>query len=104
MLDRESIRQSLLAFLEEDLGEPIPCLDDEVVIREGLGLDSVDVVGLVMQVERRYRIRLASEELTEIVQVGQMLDLLEVKIRERAEADAAAELASKSEPDAREAA
>ena len=80
MMDRESIRQTLLAFLEEDLGETIPSLDDEVKIREGLGLDSVDVVGLVMQVERKYRIRLATEELSAIVKVGEMLDLLELKI------------------------
>jgi acyl carrier protein len=85
MLDRESIRQSLVAYLEEDLGETIPSLDDELNIREGLGLDSVDVVGLVMQVERKYRIRLATEELAEIVKVGELLDLLQVKIFARGE-------------------
>jgi acyl carrier protein len=85
MMDRESIRQSLLAYLEEDLGEAIPSLDDELNIREGLGLDSVDVVGMVMQVERQYRIRLATEELAGIVKVGEMLDLLQAKIFAQAE-------------------
>jgi acyl carrier protein len=80
MMDRESIRVSLLAYLEDDLGETIPSLDDAIPIREGLGLDSVDVVGLVMQVERQFRIRLATEELATIVTVGDMLDLLEAKI------------------------
>ena len=80
MMDRDSIRQTLLAFLEEDLGEAVPPLDDEVAIREGLGLDSVDVVGLVMQVERKYRIRLSTEELSGIVKVGDLLDLLEAKL------------------------
>jgi acyl carrier protein len=80
MMDRESIRQSLLGYLEEDMGETIPSLDDDVNIREGLGLDSVDVVGLVMQVERQFRIRLASEELTEIVTIGDLLDLLQAKL------------------------
>ena len=80
MMDRESIRQSLLAYLEEDMGETIPALDDEINIREGLGLDSVDVVGLVMQVERQFRIRLATEELSEIVSVGNLLDLLQAKM------------------------
>jgi acyl carrier protein len=79
-MDRESIRLSLIAYLEDDMGETIPSLEDEVNIREGLGLDSVDVVGLVMQVERQFRIRLATEELTEIVTVGNLLDLLEAKI------------------------
>ena len=62
------------------MGVPIATLDDEVAIREGLGLDSVDVVGLVMQAERQFRVRLATEELTGIVTVGDMLDLLQVKI------------------------
>jgi acyl carrier protein len=80
MMDRESIRRSLVAYLEDDLGETLPSFDDVVNIREGLGLDSVDVVGLVMQVERLLRVRLASEELTGIVTVGDLLDLLEAKL------------------------
>jgi acyl carrier protein len=96
MMDRESIRQSLLAYLEDDLGEAIPTLDDEVNIRAGLGLDSVDVVGLVMQVERQFRIRLATEELSEIVTVGDLLDLLQAKISVQTETPV--------EPDARNAA
>lgn len=82
MMDREAIRQSLRTYLEEDLGEPIPAFDDTVNLREGLGLDSVDVVGLVMQVERQLRIRLASEELTGLVTVGDVLDLLQKKLAE----------------------
>ena len=84
MMDRESIRQTLAAYLEEDLGEPVASMDDAVTIREGMGLDSVDVVGLVMKVERQFRVRLASEELTEIVTVGDMLDLLQNKLAELA--------------------
>jgi acyl carrier protein len=87
MMDRESIRISLLAYLEDDLGETIPSLDDEINIREGLGLDSVDVVGLVMQVERQFRIRLATEELSEIVNVGDLLNLLQAKISSQSETE-----------------
>jgi acyl carrier protein len=83
MTDRESIRRTLVAYLEDDLGETLPSFDDDVNLREGLGLDSVDVVGLVMQVERLLRIRLASEELVEIVTVGNLLDLLETKVASR---------------------
>jgi acyl carrier protein len=83
MTDRESIRRTLVTYLEEDLGESLPSFDDDVNLREGLGLDSVDVVGLVMQVERLLRIRLASEELVEIVTVGNLLDLLETKVADR---------------------
>lgn len=80
MTDRESIRNTLVTYLEDDLGERLPAFDDGVNIREGLGLDSVDVVGLVMQVERQLRIRLDSEELAQVVTVGDLLDLLETKL------------------------
>ena len=79
MTDRDTIRQSLQIYLEDDLGEALSEFDDTTNIREGLGLDSVDVVGMVMQVERQLRIRLGSEELAKVVTVGDLLDLLEAK-------------------------
>lgn len=80
MMDRESIRQTLCEYVEDDMGEPVASMDDAVDIRAGLGLDSVDVVGLVMKVERHFRVRLASEELAELVTIGDMLDLLDAKL------------------------
>jgi acyl carrier protein len=89
MASRESLRQNLVEFLENETGEPCPALDDGVVLREELGLDSVDVVGLVMQVEREFRVRLTTEELEHIVRVGDLLDLLETKLGRDPEAAAA---------------
>ncbi len=79
-MDREAIRHSLLTYLQDDLGEPIPSFGDDLDIREGLGLDSVDVVGLVMQVERQLRVRLESDALASVHTVGDLLDLLEAKL------------------------
>jgi acyl carrier protein len=89
MQDRESIRASLVTYLEDDLGAPLATFDDDVNIREELGLDSVDIVGLVMQVERQFRIRLASEELETIIKVGDLLDLLETKLASAAQTEPA---------------
>src|SRR4051794_5302784 len=80
MPDRESIRRRLLGFLEHETGEPHESLDDATNLRDGLGLDSVDVVGIVMQIEREYRIRLATEELAGIATAGDLLDLIEAKL------------------------
>lgn len=81
MISRESIRQTLLDYLEDDLGEKVPSFDDGVNIRDELGLDSVDVVSLVMQIERQFRVRLESTELDGIVTVGNLLDLLQSKLK-----------------------
>jgi acyl carrier protein len=80
MMEREDLRATLLTLLEEEMGESYDLANDAADLREGLGLDSVDVVGLVMRVERQFRIRLAMEELMEVRQLGQLLDLIQGKL------------------------
>src|SRR5260370_42709239 len=77
---REMIRQTLIELLEADTGEKYPDLDEKTPLREGLGLDSVDVVSIVSQIERRFRIRLTHEELQTLVTVGDVLALLQSKV------------------------
>ena len=79
MPTRETLRARLLSLLEEEMGEPFPDLTEDQDLRESMGLDSVDVVGLVMRIEREYRVRLAQEELATIRKVGDLLDLKEAK-------------------------
>lgn len=88
MPTREEIRRALLKQMEAEVGEAPASLADEEDLRDGLGLDSVDVIGLVMRIERHYHIRLATEELAPIVHVGELVDLLEAKLRGAAGADA----------------
>ena len=89
MLNRDAIRQTLIELLEADTGEKHSNLDESVNLREGLGLDSVDVVSIVSQIERRFRIRLTHEELQQLVTVANVLDLLEAKIAAAAQTAAA---------------
>ena len=86
MHDRVSIRATLIELLEADTGETFKDIKDSDNIREELGLDSVDVVSVVSQVERRFQIRLSHEELMKLAKVGDLLDLLEIKLRPAAKA------------------
>lgn len=79
-MDRAAIRQTLVELLEADTGEKFPDLADEKKLREELGLDSVDVVSIVSQIERQYRIRLTQQELEKLVTVSDVLDLLQSKL------------------------
>ena len=79
MPDRASIRLTLIELLEADTGEKHENLVEDASLREGLGLDSVDVVSLVSQVERRFHIRMSQEELEKLSTVGSLLDLMEAK-------------------------
>ena len=80
MVDRESIRKTLVELLEADTGEKYPNLEESTNLREGLGLDSVDVVSVVSQIERQYRIRLTHQELETLSTVADVLNLLESKL------------------------
>ena len=89
MQDRAMIRSTLIELLEADTGETFRDIKDNDSIREELGLDSVDVVSVVSQIERRFSLRLSHEELGSLVTVGQLLDLLETKIPSAAASRAA---------------
>jgi acyl carrier protein len=86
MSTRETLRTTLLNLLEEEMGESVQLPDDDQDLRESLGLDSVDLVGLVMRIEREFKVRLATEELAAVKRVGDLLDLMEVKLTTRPEA------------------
>ena len=45
----------------------------------------MDVVSIVSQVERRFRIRLSQQDLEKLVTVGDVLDLLQQKLAEAEE-------------------
>jgi acyl carrier protein len=80
MHDRASIRNTLIEILENDTGEKYADLEDSASLRDSLGLDSVDVVSIVSQVERHFHIRLTHQELEKLVTVGDVLTLLESKL------------------------
>jgi acyl carrier protein len=89
MPDRAMIRQILIELLEADTGEKYAELADTTNLRDELGLDSVDVVSIVSQIERRFRIRLTHQELEKLATVGDVLDLLQTKLANPPETAAA---------------
>jgi acyl carrier protein len=79
MNDRLEIQNKLVEFLDADAGMRVENLTEELSLREGLGLDSVDLVSVIMRVEGHYRIRLSHAELMDVATVGQLLDLIQAK-------------------------
>ncbi len=89
MIEREEIRQTLMKLFEAETGEAIETpLTDEMNMAEQLGLDSVDMVSLIMQLERHFKIRLSHEELAGASQVGTLLDIVQQKLNDPKDAAA----------------
>jgi acyl carrier protein len=80
MSQRDQIRQTLIELIENDVGQKFEDLSDGKNLREELGLDSVDVVSIVSQIERHFRVRLSQQELEKLVTIGDLLNLLQSKL------------------------
>ena len=79
-MERAQIKAELAKILEDETGEPVTTLDDTTRIVETFGLDSADMVSLIMHVEGRFHIHLNQEELASVTCVGTLLDLVQSKI------------------------
>lgn len=84
MIQRDHVRQTLLQFLREDTSADVNDLTDDTLLRDGLGLDSVDFVGLIMRIEGHYRIRLTHTELETVNTAGDLLNLVQSKTLQEA--------------------
>ncbi len=80
MMDRSTLLLTLKEILEDDRGEPVETLDETISLREGLGLDSVDMLTMVMQIQDRFRVVLEADELEQMVTVKDFLDVLQTKL------------------------
>ncbi len=88
-MDRNQLRQTLLAILEEETWEKYETLTDETDLREGLNLDSIDLASVVLEIQHRLDVEIASDELEKVVVVGDLLDLLQAKLNAKSQSRAA---------------
>lgn len=79
-MDRNELGRVLMELVELETGEKCPDLVDSADLRQGLNLDSLDMVSLVYRMETRLNVKIQSEELGQLATVGDLLDLLERKL------------------------
>jgi acyl carrier protein len=79
-MDRQQLRETLLDVLEQETWERPANLTDDVKIREGLKLDSVDLLSVMLRVETQLKISLTSSDFEKVVTVGNLLDVLQAKL------------------------
>ena len=79
-MDRQQLRETLLDILEQETWERPAKLGDHVKIRDGLKLDSVDLLSVMLRVETQLQISLDSRDLEKLVTVGDLLDAIQSKL------------------------
>ncbi len=78
-MDRNALKQNLLELLENETWDKADDVTEDTDLREGLNLDSVDMVSLVLEIQNQFKIEIGSKELDGVKCVGDLLDLLERK-------------------------
>lgn len=78
-MDRQQLRETLLDVLEQETWERPPNLADDVNIRAGLKLDSVDLLSVLLRVETQLGISLDSRDFENVTTVGDLLDVIQAK-------------------------
>ncbi len=88
-MERTQLSAIVLDLLEKETGETYDTLEDSTTLSEGLGLDSLDMAGLILHIESHFGIQIETELLDKINNIGQILDTLEEKIAAKEEKNAA---------------
>jgi acyl carrier protein len=80
-MDRADLKKTLMDIFERCVGEPVAAIEETTRLKEDLSLDSIDVVSMAIEVQSEFNIDLKAEELTGVVTIKDLLDLILVKLR-----------------------
>lgn len=88
-MDRVQLRAMLAEIFTDVTGEDLSSLRDEQILKDDLQLDSLDLVSMAMGVHDRLGVSVEAAEVTNIVTVGDLVELLEAKLTPSKPANAA---------------
>ena len=85
MMDRDEIRRMLAEAFEAGKEEEVnpDTISDDVKLREGLGVDSLEMMEVVFEIEERLRIEIQETDLEGVETVGDVIALCERKLAEK---------------------
>jgi len=79
-MKREEIVQIVNNFLVEDIEVDAANISEEALLKEDIGIDSLDFVDIVVIVERNFGFKINPEEMAGVTTLGQFYDYIESKI------------------------
>lgn len=80
-MTRQDIEKKVTDILVDKLGVGPEEVKSEADFREDLGGDSLDLMMVVMKVEREFRISVTDEEADQVKTVADIIDLVEKHVR-----------------------
>ncbi len=79
-MTREEINQKVKDFLIEDLEIDEDKIADDALLKDDMGIDSLDFVDIVVIVEKNFGFKIKPEEMVNIKTLNQFCDYIESKV------------------------
>lgn len=68
--------EEIKEMLEENLGEDTTAITEDSSFKEDLGIDSLDLFELVMDLETKYNIEIPTEDLEQLSTIGDVINYI----------------------------
>jgi len=82
-MERGEIVKIANNFLIEEIEIDEEAIKDTALLKEDLGIDSLDFVDVVVIVEREFGFKIKAEEMTEVKTLGNFYDYICTKVNEK---------------------
>ena len=79
-MSREEIEKITNEFLVEEIEVDQDALKSEALLKDDLGIDSLDFVDIVVIVERNFGFKIKAEEMANVSTLGSFYDYIEQKV------------------------
>jgi acyl carrier protein len=79
-MQREEIVKTVNDFLVNEIEIEEDLLKEEALLKEGLGIDSLDFVDIVVIVEKKFGFKIKPEEMKDVKTLGQFYDFIAGKV------------------------
>ena len=80
-MTREEIEEKVKGFMIEELELEENELVADALLKDDLGIDSLDYVDIVVIVDKIFGFKIKPEEMTDVKTLGQFCDYIESKVR-----------------------
>lgn len=82
MLDRDTLKQEIIPIIAETAGVDKARITEDDVLKDNLGLDSLDTVDLIINLESKFNITMLEDDIDSSFKVSDVISLIEREIKE----------------------
>lgn len=82
MLDRDTLKRDIILIIADTAGVDKNKITEDKVLKNDLGLDSLDTIDLIMNLESKFKIDMYDDDIDSSFKVSDVINLIEREIKE----------------------